>query len=126
MWRWSRPSGRKRISVRALSTFFIVHGMGRGGGIVMFLTQRAMRTSGEGQLKLERAYSSPGNSLMNRGADFEHGWLELALIVELPPRQADILVRRFGSPAAVLRAGGDELVAAGVSAKVAEAIRGAG
>jgi len=63
---------------------------------------------------------------MNRGADFEHGWLELAMIAELPPRQADVLVRRFGSPAAVLCAGGDELVAAGVSTKVAEAIRGAG
>jgi DNA processing protein len=63
---------------------------------------------------------------MNLGSDFEQGWLELALIVELLPRQADVLVRRFGSPAAVLRAGSDELVAAGVSAKVAEAIRGAG
>jgi DNA processing protein len=103
----------------------MVHGIGRGGGIAMFLPQRAMCTSGEGQLKREGAYSSPGNSLMNLGPDFEHEWLELALVAELSPRQADALVLRFGSPAAVLRAGGDELVAAGVSAKIAAAIRGA-
>jgi DNA processing protein len=103
----------------------MVHGIGRGGGIAMFLPQRAMCTSGEGQLKREGAYSSPGNSLMNLGPDFEHEWLELALVAELSPRQADALVLRFGSPADVLRAGGDELVAAGVSAKIAAAIRGA-
>jgi DNA processing protein len=63
---------------------------------------------------------------MNLGSDFEHGWLELALVAELTPRHADGLVRRFGSPAAVLRARGDELVAAGVSEKVAAAIRAGG
>jgi DNA processing protein len=104
---------------------FIDHGIGRGGGIVMFLSQRAMCTSHERQLKLEGAYSSPGRSLMNLGADFEHAWLELALIVELSPRQADLLVRHFGSPSAVLGASEDALVAAGASAEVAAAIRGA-
>jgi DNA processing protein len=63
---------------------------------------------------------------MNLGSDFEPGWLELALVAELTPRQADVLVRRFGSPAAVLRAGGDESVGAGVSAKVVAALRDAG
>jgi DNA processing protein len=63
---------------------------------------------------------------MNPGPDFEHGWLELALIAELTPRHADLLVRHFGSPMAVLRAGRDELVAAGVSAKVAAAMGEAG
>jgi DNA processing protein len=92
----------------------------------MLLAQRAMCSSAEGQLNPEGPYSSPGSSLMNRGSDFEHGWLELALVAELTPRHADTLVRRFGSPAAVLRARGDELVAAGVSEKVAAAIRDAG
>lgn len=62
---------------------------------------------------------------MNQGPDLEHGWLELGLVVELSPRQADVLVQRFGSPAAVLRARHDELVATGVSSKVAAAIRAA-
>jgi len=63
---------------------------------------------------------------MNRGTEFEHEWLELALIVELSPRQADELVRRLGSPSAVLHAGHDELVAAGAPTKVAAAIRSGG
>jgi len=63
---------------------------------------------------------------MNLGADFELGWLELALIAELSPRQAHLLVRHFGSPSAVLGASEDALEAAGASAQVAAAIRGAG
>src|SRR5207249_11054725 len=50
-------------------------------------------------------------------------WLALALVEPLAPRSAFALVERFGSPGAVLRAGENELLAAGLSSTLVAAIR---
>jgi DNA processing protein len=52
-------------------------------------------------------------------------WLALAVTPGLTPRVALALVRRLGSPRAVLQAPAEDLAAAGVPADVASALRGA-
>jgi DNA processing protein len=59
---------------------------------------------------------------MTGGRETRDAWVDLASVVELSPRQADALVARFGSPAAVLRAGTAALVGAGLSEKLAAAV----
>src|SRR2546422_11392947 len=52
-------------------------------------------------------------------------WLALGVVEELSPRHAHELVKRFGSPAAVLAAPGALLVEAGLAPSVAKALAGA-
>src|SRR3989442_9097210 len=52
-------------------------------------------------------------------------WLALGVVEELSPRHAHELVKRFGSPAAVLAAPGALLVETGLAPSVAKALAGA-